>query len=40
MTVEAEDPWPLWDKDLQDYIMAEMESWPIEEIQKVIVWLG
>jgi hypothetical protein len=35
-----EDPWPLWEKDLDAYIMFQMESWPIEEIEKVITWLG
>jgi hypothetical protein len=38
--VKDEDPWPLWEKDLDAYIMFQMESWPIEEIEKVIIWLG
>jgi hypothetical protein len=38
--VTDEDPWPLWEKDLDAYIMFQMESWPIEEIEKVIIWLG
>jgi hypothetical protein len=40
MVSHDEDPFPLWEKDLDAYIMFQMESWPIEEIEKVIIWLG